>query len=465
MEILCTRPGCPRPLNTFSDLDNPTTLKTVQQKFCTTCGMPLILVGRYLPSRLLGRGGFGAAFLAQDRYTPTLRRCVVKQFQPAGNLNAQTLAIAQELFEREAMVLEKLGSKHPQIPDLYAFFPLVISNAAGEQEAQFFYLVQELIDGQNLEEELASKGVFSEAQVREVLTEILKVLQFVHDRGSIHRDIKPSNIMRDQEGQLYLLDFGAVKQIAAGAGNVQGRSTGIYSMGFAPPEQMQGSQVYPSTDLYALAATCLNLLTGKPLEELYDSYHNVWNWRTHAPQVSDRLAATLDRLLLPTPKDRFGSASEVLQALNSVAQPSTTTLQPPSPSAPSTPVPSPAAVVQPKRARASFSLGQMLLSAGGTGFEGALLIVGLKSLLAAPGIIVGCMIIAALIYLQSRRIIEGKDLPIVAVITLALMFFVPVLRGGLAFPMVAVVALLAGAGAISIFALFRLIHLILSRFL
>ena len=100
MEVYCTRSGCPRPQNYFGDLENSATLKTVQQKYCTTCGMPLILVGRYLPLKLLGQGGFGAAFLARDRYTPRMRSCVVKQFKPAGDLTPAQLEIAQQLFER-----------------------------------------------------------------------------------------------------------------------------------------------------------------------------------------------------------------------------------------------------------------------------------------------------------------------------------------------------------------------------
>jgi serine/threonine-protein kinase len=256
--------------------------------------MPLILVGRYIPLRLLGKGGFGAAFLARDRYTPAMRQCVVKQFQPSGNLNPQQLKTAQYLFEREAEVLEELGSRHSQIPDLFAFFPLSTPGLQPGKEDQFFYLVQEFIDGQNLEEELETKGPFSEAQALEVLREILGVLKFVHEHESIHRDIKPSNIMRDKNGRLYLLDFGAVKQVrtVAAAGATAGRSTGIYSMGFAPPEQMAGSQVYPSTDLYALAVTIITLLTGKDPSELYDSYDNGWNWRQYASTPIDTSTTT-----------------------------------------------------------------------------------------------------------------------------------------------------------------------------
>ena len=145
MEIFCTRPKCPRPLNTFTDLDDPPTLKTISQKYCTSCGMPLILGARYLTMRLLGQGGFGAAFLAKDRYTPTQRLCVVKQFQPSGDLSPQALEIAHQLFEREAEVLEQLGRRHEQIPDLYAFFPLIVPKTGSNQSDQFFYLVQEFI--------------------------------------------------------------------------------------------------------------------------------------------------------------------------------------------------------------------------------------------------------------------------------------------------------------------------------
>jgi len=471
MEIYCTRPTCPRPQNFFADLDDKATLQTAQQKYCTACGMPLILVGRYLPTKLLGQGGFGTAFLARDRYTPTMRDCVAKQFQPSGDLSPQQLAIAQGLFEREAEVLEQLGNDHPQIPNLHAFFPLSVGNVnQSGKEDQFFYLVQEFIDGQDLEEELQNKGIFSEAEVLEVLQAMLKVLQFVHENGSIHRDIKPSNIMRHRNGRLYLLDFGAVKQqVTKGvAGTPSGKSTGIYSMGFAPPEQMSGAQVYPSTDLYALAVTLIMLLTGKEPEELYDSYNNAWNWKTYT-QVSDRLAEVLDRMLLSAPNKRFQSAQEVMDAL----KPRRTPPAPPPPPPPA-PKPQPAVQQQPvvqqqpaiQRQKPRFTLLETLISAGFTGFEGVLLFIALKSFLGISGISVGLvgMIVGGLIYTQYRRIIEGKDLLILAGITLVLLF-IPALRVGLSIPGVILAGAFVAAGAIAITALFRLIYLLLSRFL
>jgi serine/threonine-protein kinase len=488
MEIICTRPGCPHPQNHFEELDNPSSLKTAQQKYCISCGMPLILAGRYLTSRLLGKGGFGAAFLASDRYTPTMRKCVVKQFQPSGNLTEKQLEIAEGLFEREAVVLERLGNKHPQIPDLFAFFPLIVPSRSGSGEEQFFYLVQEFIDGNDLETELAIRGAFSETEVLEVLREILNVLQFVHDNQSIHRDIKPSNIMRDRNGVLYLLDFGAVKQVTTGAGNPSGRSTGIYSMGFAPPEQMSGAQVYPSTDLYALAATCLILLSNKNSDELYDSYENCWNWRPHVPNISGALANILDRMLLSTPKDRFQSARDVLDALQIFASPPTqpqvqtqqqpiatqppiaiynAPTQPPQVSQPTptpipTPTPTPIVTVSHKP---GFTLTEMLGSAAFTGFEGALLFVGLKSVIPSLGLVaLFCgMILGGFVFIQYRRLIEGKDLPILAAITalIVILFF----RGGLSVAVLLGISFLASAAAIAITALFRLVYLLLAKFL
>lgn len=474
MEIYCTRPGCLAPQNFFADLDNKATLTTVQQKYCTTCGMPLILRGRYIPSKLLGKGGFGTAFLACDRDTPAMRQCVVKQFQPSGNLSPQELEIAQQLFVREAEVLEKLGNEHPQIPDLFAFFSLSIPAFQSGSNEEFFYLVQEFIDGRDLEKELEDIGKLSEKQSLEVLLEILRVLKFIHENNSIHRDIKPSNIMRSRKGDFYLLDFGAVKQVSTGA--VGTRSTGIYSQGYAPPEQMAGSQVYPSTDLYALAVTVITLLTGKDPGELYDPYANQWIWRNHA-QVSDTLEAVLNRMLLATPSQRFQSAQEVIDALEVRVKPSA----PPPPQVSSTP-PSGVAVpgqvrssvpvqqasprTKPLTKRPAFSLIEILAGAAFTGFEGALLFLALNTLLPSPGISIGLwgMFMGGIIFAEFRRVIEKIDLLIIAGITLAAVVFIPALRP---FPQldVVVIAVLSGAALVAVTALFRLIYRILSRFL
>ena len=486
MEIICTRPGCTKPHNVFGDLDNEAKIRSVQQRYCTSCGMPLLLADRYIPFKLLGKGGFGAAFLSRDRYKPKMPLCVVKQFHPSGNLDAHEIAIAQKLFQREADVLAELGEEHPQIPDLYAFFTPIVPNRDRTGEEQYFYLAQEFIDGQDLDTELESKGKFTEDEVREILTEILKVLQFVHENNSIHRDIKPSNIMRNKQGVLYLLDFGAVKQVAVGSGN-QKKSTGIYSMGFAPPEQMSGSQVYPSTDIYALAVTCITLLTGKATDELYDSFHHNWNWRSYAPQTSDHLVAILNKMLLAIPAQRFQSATEALAALavnQTPTTPSCTVPKAPSLSSvslssatPSNPNPSPAVsqnVPAPQKAPATiksrrprFSLIEILSSAAFTGFEGALLYIVLTSVLSVSGLSLGIFgtTMGGLIFALTRRLIEKIDFVIFAVITSTIIAMVPSLQGGLGIQSVLIIATISAASAIAITAFFRLIYQLLSRLL
>lgn len=480
MEIICTRPGCTKPRNFFADLDDEAKIRTVQQRFCTNCGMPLLLADRYIPVKLLGQGGFGAAFLAYDRYKPKMPKCVVKQFQPSGDLDAHELAIAQNLFQREAVVLEELGYKHPQIPDLYAFFTPIVPSINRTANKQYFYLAQEFIDGQDLETELEAKGKFSEAEVTEVLTEILKILEFVHENNTIHRDIKPSNIMRNKDGLLYLLDFGAVKQVAVGGGNNK-KSTGVYSMGFAPPEQMSGSQVYPSTDIYALAVTCINLLTGKYAEELYDSFNNSWKWHGFAPQTSDRLIKVLDKMLLPSPSQRFQSATDALEALAIKKTPTSTNSHQSIPSTPvvNTPQPNKATIQKApakpnnpapikKNTQPPFSLVEVLSSAAFVGFEGALLYIGLTSLLSVSGVSLGIlgMVMGGIVFVLSRRIIEKADLAIFAVITAVIVAsFVPGLNGGFVISSILIIGAISGASAIAITAFFRLVYQLLSRFL
>lgn len=334
VEIYCTRPQCARPLNSFPELDTDKVIKTVTAKFCITCGMPLLLAGRYLVEKPLARGGFGATYLAIDRYTPTMRKCVVKQLQPVG-FSPDQMTIAKQMFEREGVVLENLG-KHPQIPNLLAFFE-VESNGD-----EFFYLVQEFIDGFTLEGLVKQYGAIAEMDVIDIMKSLLPVLQFVHDNGSIHRDIKPSNIMIRKSDQVYfLLDFGAVKQVTVG-GATGMVSTGIYTPGYGAPEQMRGAKVYPSSDLYAFGVTCLYLLTGKEPEDLIDPQTNQWQWRNFA-QISPKLSQIIDRMLASAPKDRFSSSAEVLQALgasSNVSGLNQATLIPPTPSV-SVPAPSP----------------------------------------------------------------------------------------------------------------------------
>ncbi|BAY01886.1 protein kinase domain-containing protein [Anabaena sp. PCC 7938] len=234
-------------------------------QFCQRCGGKIVLDDRYLPIKFIGEGGFGRTFQAVDvkrLNTP----CVIKQFLPQ-QAGSSSLQKATELFQQEAKRLQELG-KHSQIPDLLAFFP---------QDGRL-YLVQEFIDGQNLFQELQTQGKFNESQIRNILTELLSVLQFIHENQVIHRDIKPENILRCKNGKLFLIDFGVSKETSGSILTRVGTITG--TPGYAPPEQFRG-MVYPSSDLYSLAVTCVRLLTGHfpksdGSDELFDTINMEW---------------------------------------------------------------------------------------------------------------------------------------------------------------------------------------------
>ncbi len=428
--------------------------------------MELILGGRYLPMSVLGKGGFGTAFLARDFDSPTKRNCVVKLFQPPVTLTATQMATAQRLFGTEAEVLERLGLLHPQIPNLYAYFPLLITNPLTNQTEELFYLVQEFVDGEDLEKVLERDGKFSEAAVTEVLREMLGVLDFVHNKGAIHRDVKPSNIMKGRDGRLSLLDFGAVKEVTAPSGVQRGPTT-ICSPDYAPPEQIMNGVVDPSSDLYALAATCVVLLTNMSSSELRDSSTNSWRWHSHT-QVSAPLSQVLDKMLMARPSDRYPTAKAVLSALPSPGK----TIGWPPPLLP-TPTPKPVPKPVPPQTQAAPSppmpLMQFLSSAAFLGSEAGLLAIATFSLATAGTVLVGggvwIAMIAMLTFLQLRRVIEGWDFLIIAGLTLvAVVLFAPLnslLNGNLL--TILVIAVVSAGVAVAIAVLFRLIFGLVSR--
>ncbi|MEM9542723.1 MAG: GUN4 domain-containing protein [Cyanobacteria bacterium P01_E01_bin.42] len=268
-------------------------------QFCQKCGNKLRLVERYWAKRILGEGGFGRTFLAVDEFKPSKPPCVIKQFLPQAQ-GTKSIQKASELFAQEAQRLEELG-EHPQIPELFAYFTI-----EGRQ-----YLVQEFIDGETLQGELKKQGVFKETQIRELLQDLLIVLQFVHENQVIHRDIKPDNIIRRNADQkLVLVDFGAAKYVQPVQRSVTG--TVIGSAEYCAPEQSMGKPTF-SSDLYSLGVTCLHLLTQVSPFELYDVMEAEWVWRDFLKgnSVGDELGKILDRLVEPKPRKRYQSVAEV----------------------------------------------------------------------------------------------------------------------------------------------------------
>uniref|UniRef100_UPI0028A71526 serine/threonine-protein kinase n=1 Tax=Planktothrix agardhii TaxID=1160 RepID=UPI0028A71526 len=321
MNIYCTRPGCPNPHNHFPDFQYNITPE--RQLFCRTCGMPLILTAKgrhYQPFQALGKGGFGATFVSVDLDSINQRYCVVKRLEIQPRYTPKEVEGIKKAFEREAKALAELHGNHLQIPDLYDYFILRAPQLNSYISQDCNYLVQQYIKGQNLSQELEKQGRFSETQILEILEQILPTLEFIHNQKLIHRDIKPSNIIRRQDNQkLYLIDFGAVKQVTRGVISPE-KSLVFGCEGYAPPEQKPGQQVYPSSDLYALAASCVQLLTNQHPQNLRDTYTLKWNWRSISPGVNQDLANILDKMLKPDPSHRFQSARDVITALNNKNQ-------------------------------------------------------------------------------------------------------------------------------------------------
>ncbi|NJK36148.1 MAG: SUMF1/EgtB/PvdO family nonheme iron enzyme [Oscillatoriales cyanobacterium SM2_2_1] len=270
-------------------------------QFCAQCGSVMTLLQRYRAIQILGQGGFGVTYLAQDEAKPSKPHCVIKQFSYIGPGQSK----AAELFEAESTRLENLG-KHPQIPALYAHC---------QQKGQQF-LVQEFIDGQDLDKELRAEGAFDEAKIRALLLDVLPILDFIHQNQVIHRDIKPSNIMRrNSDRKLVLVDFGAAKQASLTA--LQKTGTVIGSAEYTAPEQTRGRAVFAS-DLYSLGVTCLHLLTDVEPFNLKNNDEE-WVWRDYltGKKIGTELGKVLDRMVLPVSR-RYGSAAEVLEVLNAL---------------------------------------------------------------------------------------------------------------------------------------------------
>ncbi|MBE9207938.1 serine/threonine protein kinase [Nostoc sp. LEGE 06077] len=272
-----------------------------------------VLQNRYRIIQILGQGGFGRTYLAEDQ-----RRfnelCAIKELIPIA-AGAGAWEKAQELFQREATILYQI--EHPQVPKFRERF---------EQDHRLF-LVEDYVAGKTYRDLLVEKQsvgqTFSEADVLQLLRSLLPVLEHIHSRGIIHRDISPENIiLRDSDRLPVLIDFGVVKELATRlqTPDTNVNVTSVGKLGYSPNEQMQTGRAYPSSDLYALAVTAIVLLTAKEPSELFDETQLTWTWQKFV-RVSPQLAQVINRMLHPLPSDRYQSAAEVIQALQFVEQP------------------------------------------------------------------------------------------------------------------------------------------------
>jgi serine/threonine protein kinase len=274
-----------------------------------------VLQERYQLQRQLGRTAAGRqTWLAKDLQSNEQVTLKLLAFSP--QMQWEEL----KLFEREAQVLQALD--HPRIPRYRDYFSLDQQTGAG---IPWFGLVQDYIPGFSLQELLEQGKRFSEKQVRGIATEILKILIYLHELSPpvLHRDIKPSNLILGEDKQIYLVDFGAVQAQAAVTGVT---FTVVGTSGYAPLEQFWGRAV-ASSDLYALGATLIHLLTGTTPADLPQKDSRI--------QFSDKVSLNpsfvgwIENMTEIAIEKRYSTAQQALEALQSgQVQPSATTKHP-----------------------------------------------------------------------------------------------------------------------------------------
>ena len=281
---LCINPHCPQPHNPDD------------RRFCQGCGSELLLQGRYRVARLCKSfGDLGSIYEAiENDRTKTLE--VLANNDPK----------AVELLQGASEALSK--TKHAGVPEVREYFSWIPKNS----KTPLHCLVLERIEGIDLQQYLEEQEFrpIEQKLALSWLYQLVQILQAIGDREFCHWDIKPSHIIRQQNGQLALINFGAARQ---------GHKIRIYTPGYAPPEQEKG-QAVPASDFFALGRTFIYLLAGKhPNDpEIYDSFQDILNWRSHAPSVSPKLADFIEELMQADADKRPANPRVILRRLNQI---------------------------------------------------------------------------------------------------------------------------------------------------
>lgn len=261
-----------------------------------------VLQERYQLQQQLGQNSGRQTWLATDISQPSAPQVIVKLLA----FNPQMHWDELKLFEREAQVLNHLN--HPRIPQYYTHFSISQQTGRG---LPWFGLVQEYIPGKSLQELLNQGERFTEQQVYEIASSILEILIYLHELSPpvFHRDIKPSNLILGEDGKIYLVDFGAVQDRATAEGAT---FTVVGTSGYSPPEQLWGRAV-PASDLYALGATLIHLLTGTAPVDLPQRQMRIQFCARVT--LNSHFAQWLETITEPVPERRFSTARQALEAL------------------------------------------------------------------------------------------------------------------------------------------------------
>jgi serine/threonine protein kinase len=273
----------------------------------------IILRERYEIISLIGMGGMGAVYLAEDRRLPG-RRCAIKEVQPPPGTPSATLQQARDQFLEEATTLARLD--HPNLPKVSDFF-----SDAGRD-----YLVMDFVPGQDLREvvsEARRRGRFlPEDQVLAWAEELCDAISYLHrqDPPVVHRDIKPANVKLTPEGHIKLVDFGLVKRLNPEDSRTVTFVRGVGSLAYTPLEQYGGQAGHTDTrsDIYSLGATLHHLLTGQPPPTAQDHFLNpelLVPPHQLNPAISPRVERAILQALSIHPDQRPQSADEFKQLL------------------------------------------------------------------------------------------------------------------------------------------------------
>ncbi len=263
------------------------------------------LVNRYEILSMLGQGGMGAVYRANDT---TLGRIVaVKERAPDPNGTEAGMAQARSQFRREAQTLAQVS--HTNLPHIYDFFP----NAENE------YIVMDLVEGENLHHLLGSRGSQPEALVLSWARQILDALVYLHSRNLIHRDIKPHNLILTPDDRIVLVDFGLVKLMDPDRPSTLTLLRGVGTPEYAPLEQYsrEVGHTDPRSDIYSLGATLYALLTGKPPMDVHARLLRPDSWKSVRdvnPSISFGTESIIEKALGLYPQQRYQTASDMLQA-------------------------------------------------------------------------------------------------------------------------------------------------------
>lgn len=271
-----------------------------------------ILHNRYRISRIIGQGGMGSIYLADDLRLQG-RLCAVKDVEHDRSLPADLLKQAREQFQREATVLARLD--HPNLPKVSDFF------SVGGHD----YLVMDFVPGKDLRtlmNEAQQKGAFlPEREVLNWASQLVDALSYLHSQTPpiLHRDIKPGNLKLTPTGLLKLVDFGLVKILASDEVTItilQGRGTALYT----PLEQYGGDAGHTDTrsDIYSFGATLYHLLTNTPpleARELFLRPEALQPPRQLNPDISQRTERAILWAMSLHPDDRPPSIELFRQAL------------------------------------------------------------------------------------------------------------------------------------------------------